>query len=216
VREHGAGRIGARTIIGCHATVYAGVMIGRDCRLGDYAGIREDCRIGDRVVIGTHVDIQYGALIGDDVRILNYAHIAGGTIIGNGSFIGPGVMTANHRRVDLDNYDNPPEGRCAPNIGGKVMIGVGAILLPGVTIGDGAVIAAGAVVTRDVAPGAFVRGVPAAIIRARGFLPPAVEGAIFSGDGRSGYVIGDGVTDYDLGEQNVVIESRTPGVTGKK
>lgn len=161
VRRTVAGRIGARTIIGLHCTVYAGTFIGQDCRLGDYAGVREDCRIGDRVVIGTHADIQYGCQIGDDVRILNFAHIAGGTIIGAGSFIGPCVATANHKRVDLDDYRVPDEGHCAPIIGRRVMIGVGAILLPGVTIGDGATIMAGAVVTKDVPAGETWGGVPA-------------------------------------------------------
>jgi len=171
VRECGPGRIGARTIIGLHCTIYAGVFIGQDCRFGDYASVREDCRIGSRCVIGTHVDIQYGALIGDDVRILNGTQIAGGSVIGNGTFIGPGVQTANHRHVDLANYDNPPEGRCAPIIGERVMIGVGAILLPGVTIGDGAVIAAGSLVTKDVPAGQRWRGAPAALVAA-GFRAP--------------------------------------------
>lgn len=167
VREVGAGRIGARSIIGCHVTIYAGVFMGTDCRLGDYASVREDCRIGDRVVIGRGADIQYGCLIGDDVRIFNGAQIAGGTVIGSGSFIGPGVELANHRRVDLEHYDVPKEGHRAPVIGERVMIGTGAILLPGISIGDGAVIRAGAVVTRDVIPGSEVEGVPARPIGGR-------------------------------------------------
>lgn len=161
VQRHPAGIIGQRTVIGCNAVVYADVWLGDDCRLGDFACIREESRIGNRCVIGTNVDIQYGVMIADDVRVLNGAHISGGTVIGRGTFIGPGVMTANHRNVDLDNYDNPADGRRAPKIGEKVMIGVGAILLPGVKIGDRAVIAAGAVVVRDVAAGETVFGMPA-------------------------------------------------------
>lgn len=153
--------IGARTVIGAQAVIYANVIVGEDCRFGDHATVREEVRIGARCIIGSFVDIQYGALIGDDVRILNQSQIAGGSLIGNGSFIGPGVQTANHRHVDLDNYDNPPEGLRPPIIGRKVMIGVGAILLPGVHIGDGATINAGALVTRDVPAGETWQGFPA-------------------------------------------------------
>lgn len=169
VREHGAGRIGARTIIGFHCVLYAGTFIGPDCRVGDHAVIREDCRIGARCVVGTNVDIQYGAMIGEDVRILNGTHIAGGTVIGDGSFIGPGVYTANDRRIDLDDYQDR-DTRAAPVIGKKVFVGVGAIILPNVTIGDGATIAAGAVVTRNVNAGETVYGMPAMTVEERGAL----------------------------------------------
>lgn len=164
VRQPGAGRIGDGTIVGAHAVIYAGTFIGKECRIGDGANVREDCLIGDRCVIGTHTDIQYECVIGDDVRILNETQIAGGTVIGSGTFIGPGVQTANHRHVDLAAYDNPPEGRAPPIIGKNVMIGVGAIIIPGVTIGDGATIAAGALVTKDVPAGALVRGDPARLM----------------------------------------------------
>jgi len=159
-QDHGAGSIGSGTIIGAGLILYAGVRIGADCRLGDRVTIREDTRIGARCVIGTNVDIQYGALIADDVRILNGAHIAGGTVIGDGSFIGPGVWTANDRHIDLADYQDRGT-RAAPIIGKRVFVGVGAIILPGVTIGDGAIIAAGAVVVKCVASGAKVFGMPA-------------------------------------------------------
>jgi maltose O-acetyltransferase len=96
------------------------------------------------------------------VRILNETHITGGTVIGDGTFIGPGVWSANDpylAHFDLDDYQD--RGQVAPIIGRKVFIGVGAILLPGIVIGDGAMIAAGALVTKDVAPGAKVYGMPA-------------------------------------------------------
>lgn len=158
VRQPTAGRIGSGTVIGDFAVVYAGTFIGRDCQIGDHAVIREDTRIGDRCVIGTKVDIQYGATIADDVRILNETQIAGGSIIGRGSFIGPGVQTANDPHVarhGLDDYRD--RGQVGVTIGEYVFVGVGAILLPGVKIGDRAVIAGGAVVTKDVPAGASVK-----------------------------------------------------------
>lgn len=176
VRPARAGRVGAGCVIGAHAVIYAGVMLGRDCRVGDHAVIRENVVTGDRCVIGCMVDIQYGATIGDDVRILNEAQIAGGMVIGDGTFIGPGVQTANDPHVarhDLSDYQD--RGQVAPTIGRKVFVGVGAVILPGVSIGDGAVIAAGAVVTRDVAPGEKVAGLPARAVVVPPAPPPPFE-----------------------------------------
>lgn len=152
--------VGFGSIIGVQAIIYYGSRIGEQCQVGDRAIIREGCTIGDRCVIGANVDLQYNVTVADDVRIMNGSHISGGTIIGEGTFIGPGVMTSNDNAINLRDYvDNP--NRAAPVIGARVMIGVGATLLPGVTIGDDSVIGAGAVVTRDVPPGARVAGVPA-------------------------------------------------------
>lgn len=164
-QDYSRGRIGARTIIGAHCIVYAGVLIGDDCRLGDRAIVREATRIGARCVIGTNVDIQYGALIGDDVQILNATQIAGGTVIGSNTFIGPGVQTANDPHLfKFPASEYQDRGRVAPIIGAGVQIGTAAVILPGVTIGDGARIYAGAVVTKDVAAGASVKGMPARVI----------------------------------------------------
>lgn len=154
-------RIGDRTIIRPFVCVYLGAFIGEDCIVGNHASIREGSRIGARCVIGAYVDVQYSVNIGNDVRIMNNAHITGGTVIGDGSFISAGVMTANHRHVDLDAYDVPAEGYQPPVIGRNVMVGLGALILPGVVIGDHAVIAAGAVVTKSVAERETVAGIPA-------------------------------------------------------
>jgi acetyltransferase-like isoleucine patch superfamily enzyme len=158
----GPGWIGAGCVIGAHAVIYAGVVMGRGCRIGDGAVIRENVILGNRCVVGCHADIQYGATIGDDVRILHEAQVAGGTTIGSDSFIGPGVQMANDPHVahfDLADYQD--RGQVAPRIGRRVFVGIGAVLLPGVVIGDGAVISAGAVVTKDVGAGDRVAGVPA-------------------------------------------------------
>lgn len=154
-------RLGDRTIVNPFACIYLDAHLGPDCIVGNHASIREGCRIGARCVIGAYADLQYNVHLGDDVRIMNGAHITGGTIIGSGTFISVDVATANHRRVDLDAYDVPPQGHEAPIIGRNVMVGVGAIILPGVTIGDFAVIAAGAVVTKNVAAHTTVAGLPA-------------------------------------------------------
>ncbi len=151
------GRINSGTVVHDFASIYAGSFIGRDCLVGCHATVREDTRIGNRCVIGVGADIQYGVTVADDVRILNQAQIAGGSSIGRGSFIGPGVQTANDPHVarhGLEEYRN--RGQVGVTIGEFVFVGVGAILLPGVSIGDRAIIAAGAVVTRDVRPDTMI------------------------------------------------------------
>lgn len=163
VRTVDAGRVGRDSVIGALCVVYAGVLLGREACVGDHAVIREDTRIGNRCVIGTKVDIQYGCTIADDVRILNETQIAGGTVIGAGTFIAPGVQTANDPYLfNFDMEDYRDRGQKAPVIGCNVKIGPGAILLPGVVIGDRAVVGAGAVVTKDVPAGVKVFGMPAA------------------------------------------------------
>ena len=104
---------------------------------------------------------------------MNQAQIAGGSVIGRGSFIGPGVQTANDPHVarhGLEDYQD--RGQVGVTIGEHVFVGVGAIILPGVRIGDGAIIGGGAVVTRDILAGEMimapgVRGLP---VRAGGLL----------------------------------------------
>jgi acetyltransferase-like isoleucine patch superfamily enzyme len=154
--------IGDRTIIGTHATIYRDVMIGEDCRLGDHVVIREGGRIGNRCVVGSFCDLQFNVTLGDDVRIFNQTQITGGSVIGRGTFVGPGVQTANDPYIahhDLADYQ--ARGLEPVTIGEYVFIGAAAVLLPGVKIGDRAVIAAGAVVTKDVPAAATVFGMPA-------------------------------------------------------
>lgn len=153
----GAGRVGAGSVVGSLCVIYAGVFIGQEACIGDHVVIREDTRIGNRCVVGTKVDIQYGCNIADDVKILNETQITGGSSIGRGSFIGPGVQTANDpyvARHSLEDYQD--RGQVGVEIGEHVFVGVGSILLPGVKIGDRAIIAAGALVTRDIPAGATV------------------------------------------------------------
>jgi UDP-2-acetamido-3-amino-2,3-dideoxy-glucuronate N-acetyltransferase len=144
---------GEGTVVGAHCAIYAGSVIGADCRLGDHVTIREGCRIGARCVVGSYVDLQYDVELGDDVRIMNFSHVTGGTVIGAGTFIGPGVVMANDLTVDPANYRFPEGGLTPPRIGREVMIGMGARIFPGVVIGDKARIAGGALVLRDVPAG---------------------------------------------------------------
>jgi acetyltransferase-like isoleucine patch superfamily enzyme len=148
--------IGAGTVIGPHAIVYSGVVIGENCLLGDFASVREGSRLGDRVVVGRYVSINYDCEIADDVRFQDTTHLTGGAKVGRGCFFGVGVVTSNDRRVDLQNYHYP--GAQPTIFGERVMIGSGANVLAGVQVGDDAVIAAGALVVKDVPAGVTVMG----------------------------------------------------------
>ncbi len=149
-------RIGDGTIIGPHAIIYGGTTIGRDCLLGDYASVREGCALGDRVVVGRHVTINYDCEVADDVRFQDTTHLTGGARVGRGCFFGVGVITSNDRRVDLVDYHYP--GAQPTIFGERVMVGSGANILAGVSVGDGALIAAGALVVKNVGAGETILG----------------------------------------------------------
>lgn len=153
--------IGSGCMIGAHAVISAGVIIGDGCLIGEHAAIREGVIIGDNCVIGQGVSVHYEALIEDDVRIINGTHITGGMRIGRGTFIGVGVVTANDRRREIVDYRFIPDAITPPVVGERCLIGSGAVLLPGISIGDGAIVGAGAVVTKDVPAGGRAMGSPA-------------------------------------------------------
>lgn len=160
--EWPSGHIGDRTIIGHFAVIGAGVKIGADCRIGDHVNIREGVTIGDRCVVGSHVDIQWECQISDDVKIFNQSQITGGSKIARGVFIGPGLQSMNDIEIakyDLEDYQH--RGQIGFTIEEYAFIGGAVIILPAVRIGRKAVVASGALVTRDVSDGVTVQGFPA-------------------------------------------------------
>lgn len=124
------------------------------------------CRIGDRSRIGTFVEIQRGATIGRDCKIQSHTFVCDGITIGDEVFVGHGVMFVNDKRPRATNEDGSlqtgADWTLLPTVvERRASIGSGAVIMGGVRIGEGALIGAGAVVTRDVAPGETVAGVPA-------------------------------------------------------
>lgn len=154
--------IGERVVIGPQAIIYAGSTIGDDSAICPRAHIREGARIGRGCVIGIGVKIGFDAVIGDRCQIMDDTHISGGTVIGDRCFISVGVIVVNDDRPRGYQW----KGVTPVEIGNDVVIGAGALIRPGLRIGDGATIAMGAIVTRDVAPGAMVKGLPARAIDA--------------------------------------------------
>jgi len=126
------------------------------------------CTIGDETRIGPFVEIQAGATIGARCKIQSHSFICEGVTIGDEVFVGHGVMFTNDiwpRATDDDGRLLGAEDWSlkATVIGNKVSIGSGAVLLP-IHVGEGAFIAAGAVVTKDVADYAMVAGNPARVV----------------------------------------------------
>jgi len=152
------------TIIGKNAVIRSGSIIYCDVTIGDYfqsghnVMIREKTTIGNRVAIGTSAVIEGNTVIGDEVSLQSMVYIPTDTVIGNNVFIGPNTVLTN------DRY--PPTrigGLKGPQIRAGAAIGANATLLPGVCIGEGALVAAGAIVTRDVPAHMLAIGAPAKI-----------------------------------------------------
>lgn len=153
-------RLAAHARIRSGSILYAGVRAGDDFQTGHHVLIREGTVIGSHVVIGTNTVIDGQVTIGDFVKIESNCYIPTHTRIGNRVFFGPGVTLTNDRYPLKLRDKYVPEG---PVIEDSVTLGGGVVVLPGVRIGRGAFVAAGAVVTKDVPPLTLVKGVPGEI-----------------------------------------------------
>jgi acetyltransferase-like isoleucine patch superfamily enzyme len=151
-------QIGKNAIIRSGTIIYCDVIIGDNFQSGHNVMIREKTRIGNRVAIGTATVIEGNTSIGNEVNLQSMVYIPTDTVIGDNVFIGPNTVLTN------DRY--PPTrigGIKGPHIGNGVAIGANATLLPGVSVGEGALVAAGAIVTHDVPAYKLAIGTPAKI-----------------------------------------------------
>jgi len=136
------------------------------------------CRIGDDTRIGTFVEVQRGAVIGANCKIQSHTFICDGVRIEDEVFIGHGVMFINDKRPRATTGEGELQGeddweRLETVIEEGAAIGSGAVIMGGIRIGARALVGAGAIVTRDVAPGATVAGNPARML----IRPPNVPAA---------------------------------------
>jgi acetyltransferase-like isoleucine patch superfamily enzyme len=156
-------RVGGGTVISTGAIVFAGSTIGAGCIVGDQACIRERVTIGDDVVVGRGSLVENDTTVGRGTRIQADAYITAYSTLEDDVFIAPRVVTTN------DNFMGRTERRKklmkGPTIRRGARVGGGAILLPGIDIGEEAFVGAGAVVTKDVDARTIVYGSPARPIR---------------------------------------------------
>ena len=155
--------IGGGTRILAGAVVFAGSRLGRSVIVGDQACVRERCELGDEVVVGRGSLVENDTTVGARTRIQANAYVTAYSHLEEDVFIAPCVVTTN------DNFMGRTEGRLehmrGPTIRRGARIGGGAVLLPGIEVGEEAFVGAGAVVLRDVPPRAVVVGNPARQIR---------------------------------------------------
>lgn len=157
-----ATRIGARAVIRSHTVIYAGNVIGDDFQTGHGVLIREENEIGNHVSIGSHTIVEHHVKIADNVRLHSNVFVPEFSILEEGCWLGPNVVVTNARYPQSKNVKENLRGA---HIKRGAKIGANATLLPGVVIGENALVGAGAVVTHDVPDGAVVAGNPAHIIK---------------------------------------------------
>lgn len=159
--------IGPASVIRAGTIIYDDVTAGRELTTGHHGLIREATTLGDNVLVGTQAVIDGMTTVDDNVSMQTGVYVSRETTIGSNVFLGPNATLLNdpypvRRDADL----------VGPTIEDGVSIGANATILPGVTVGDGAFVAAGAVVTEDVPPDTLAAGVPATYHA----LPPELEG----------------------------------------
>lgn len=140
------------------AVVLAGATIGPGAIVADQAQLRERATLGEGSILGRGSAVDNDVVIGRRVRIQTNCYITAASIIEDDVFVGPGVVTTNDNTMGRPQPREELEGvtfRRASRIGG------GVVVCPGVEIGADAFVAAGAVVTKDIPPGAKWMGVPA-------------------------------------------------------
>jgi acetyltransferase-like isoleucine patch superfamily enzyme len=155
--------VGDGSAILAGAVVFAGSRLGRDVIVGDQACVRERCELGDGVVVGRGSLVENDTTVGARTRIQANAYVTAYSTLEEDVFIAPCVVTTN------DNFMGRTEERHAlrrgPTVRRAARVGGGAVLLPGIEIGEEAFVGAGAVVLADVPARAVVVGNPARVIR---------------------------------------------------
>jgi acetyltransferase-like isoleucine patch superfamily enzyme len=155
--------IGNGVLIGASVIIYRGCKIGSNVLVADFASIREDVTIGDETIIGRGVTIENRITIGKRCKIETETYICGLSHIGDFCFIAPEVTFTN------DNFLGRTKERFKYHKGVILLkgarVGANATILPGITIGEDGLVAAGSIVTKDVPPKMIVMGTPAKAIR---------------------------------------------------
>jgi acetyltransferase-like isoleucine patch superfamily enzyme len=150
--------VGERATIGTGAIVFAGARVGAAALIADQAHIRELAVVGASSVVGRASAVGAQARLGERVRLQTNVWITDFTVLEDDVFVGPGAVTMNDNSMGRGAPGSPLN---APVLRRACRVGGGALLTPGVEVGEEAYVGAGAVVTADVPPRTLVAGVPA-------------------------------------------------------
>ena len=145
------------------------VRLGRDVRLAKFINLY-GCTVGDGTKIGTFVEIQKNASVGRNCKIQSHTFICEGVHIGDNVFIGHNVTFINDKYPRATNpgggLQTEADWKVVPTrIHDDASVGSSVTILCGVTIGEGAIVGAGSVVTKDVPAGVIVAGNPARVLK---------------------------------------------------
>lgn len=154
-------KIGDKAVIREFTIIYAGSRIGNNFQTGHHVVVRENNEIGVYVSVGSGSELGPGNKIGNYIRIHSQCFLENVTL-GDGVFIAPGVKFGDDPHPYCPRYKECVLGA---KIGKNVSIGLNATILPGIKIGNGSLIGAGSVVTKDVPDNVVVVGNPARIIK---------------------------------------------------
>ncbi|MGB1242978.1 MAG: acyltransferase [Chitinophagales bacterium] len=153
--------IGKNALIRSHTVIYAGNVIGDFFHTGHQVMIREENIIGNKVSIGTGTVVEHHVRIEDNVRIHSQAFIPEETILEEGCWIGPNVVITNALYPLSKNVKSELKGVVVRK---NAKIGANVTLLPGIEVGENALVGAGSVVTKNVPPNKVVVGNPAKVV----------------------------------------------------
>jgi len=148
--------IGKESVVRSGCIIYANTKIGTQVKFGHNCLIREFTEIGDFTNVGTNTVIEGQSKIGSHISIQSSVFIPLYSIVEDQVFLGPNCKLTNDKYVDRKPYELK-----GPIIKAKASIGANAVIMPDITIGEGAIIGAGAVVTKNIPPYTIWMGVPA-------------------------------------------------------
>ena len=152
--------IGERCLVRSGAAIYSNVTLGNDVSLGHNALVRENVTIGNGSKLGTNSVVDGSSKIGDHVSIQTGVYVCTYSTIEDSVFLGPCCVFTNDKYIT-----QKPFKLVGPTVKKGASIGANALLFPGVTVGEGAVVGSQAMVNHDVPPRTIFVGVPAKKMR---------------------------------------------------
>jgi perosamine synthetase len=175
-RDDGVLSIGPDSHIRSGTVIYSDVSIGKGFRTGHNVLIREGTEMGDDVLVGTNTVVDGHCRVGNRVAMQTNVYLTAYTVVEDGAFLGPCSVTTN------DKYMEYGAKLAGATIKSGARIGANSTILPGITIGEKAIVGSGAVVTKDVPNGAVVVGNPAQRMRVKAAARSLHESPVQSGE----------------------------------